>query len=171
MYVYIFVDLQCRFMKTWCQIYYADLDILCRFVLHYSWALIWLHYGFKPVYPFSSNLWDQQDIFLQTTAAHWVSSLFGTIFWKPTTETILLRKSLSFNNYACLILNHFNPFFPHSNAASLLPHVCMPNWIGTTWLAGELFVRDAEQYSILAKVVCDWEPGFRVFINHSVYYG
>ncbi len=33
--------------------------------------------------PFSSDLWHQQGIFVHTTAAHWIFSLFWTILCKP----------------------------------------------------------------------------------------
>ena len=36
-------------------------------------------YHLKPVYPFSSDLSHQQGIFVHTTAAHWIFSLFRTI--------------------------------------------------------------------------------------------
>ncbi|MDG2633082.1 hypothetical protein P7M35_25030, partial [Vibrio parahaemolyticus] len=40
-------------------------------------------YHLELVWPFSSDLWHQQDIFTQRTAAQWVFSLSGTILCKP----------------------------------------------------------------------------------------
>ncbi len=59
--------------------------ILHTMVVTSGYFSYWLlpFYHLYPVCPFSSDLWHQQDIFVHTTASHWIFSLFRTILCKP----------------------------------------------------------------------------------------
>ncbi len=69
----------------------SGFDVLCvqRWYSAYLGCNEWLFELLLPFYylysvcPFSSDLWHQQGIFIHTTAAHWIFSLFQTILCKP----------------------------------------------------------------------------------------
>lgn len=97
----------------------------------YNQRLFALHCGFQPICSFSSDLWDQQDIFVHTTAARWVCSLLETILWcDPITEAELLRPvHLAPTTMFTTFKVTSSHILPHCDAACHLYHVCVPHCI------------------------------------------
>ncbi len=63
----------------------SGFDVLCVQRCILQTLVIWVTVVFLSslTSPFSSDLWHQQGIFIHTTAARWIFSLFRTILCKP----------------------------------------------------------------------------------------
>jgi len=118
-----------------------------------EWLFEWLlpSYQLEAVWPFSCDLWRQQDIFSQRTAAHWIFSLFQTSLCEPwrwlweksPVDQQFLKYSDQpvWHQQPCHVQSHFN-------------HLSSPNWCSVWTSAGRL--DHVYMLKCTELLPCDW---------------
>jgi len=98
-------------VQRWCSAFFGWNECL--------FALLLPSYHLEPVCPFSSDLSHQQGIFVHTTDAHWIFSVFRTILCKrwlcvkiPEDQRFLTYSDQpAWHQQPCHVQCHLNPFF------------------------------------------------------------